>query len=86
MSHNHNHEHCKHEHLQYCNECKVVHCLDCQQEWPEKEIITIEKPVYKDWTKSWPEPRVTWQGSSPIEAISNKTVWDADRFDKHNHF
>jgi hypothetical protein len=33
MKHNHQHDHCKHEHLKYCAHCQKPFCLDCGQEW-----------------------------------------------------
>jgi len=32
MSHNHNHC-CEHKSVEYCKVCRVVHCLNCKQEW-----------------------------------------------------
>jgi len=32
MKHNHSCE-CEHSNVQYCKKCKVVHCLECNQEW-----------------------------------------------------
>src|SRR5947207_3240991 len=42
----HTHQHsctCPHENLHYCILCKVVHCLDCNQEWGPKY-------TYSGWT------------------------------------
>lgn len=82
----HKHNHCEHKNLEYCIHCKVVHCLDCRQEFPETKVVTVEKIVYKDrWT--YPQPTVSWEASSSdntvplINAISDKKVWDQDRFE-----
>ena len=37
----HKHTHCKHEKVEYCAECQVVHCLNCEKEWG-KEAPPIE--------------------------------------------
>lgn len=80
----HKHDHCKHENLKYCEHCKVVHCLDCEQEFPEKQIVIQEKIVYKE-RNPWTYPSVTWGAGQEkdvqvINAVSNKTVYDKDRF------
>ena len=36
MSHKHHNCDCKHENVKYCSTCRVVHCLDCNQEWSPK--------------------------------------------------
>lgn len=33
MTSKHKHTHCEHEHLEFCKHCRLVHCLDCSQEW-----------------------------------------------------
>lgn len=81
-SKNHAHNHCEHENLQYCKHCKVVHCLDCKQEWPEKETMVVEKVVYKDWKWTYTQPTIRYGQVQPdlISAVSDKTVYDKDRF------
>lgn len=73
------HDHCEHKNLEYCIHCKVVHCLDCKQEFPEKVTVTVEKVVYKD---RWTYPAITWEDKHPdlVVAVSDKTVYDKDRF------
>ncbi len=29
----HQHAHCKHKRLEYCESCQKPYCLDCAQEW-----------------------------------------------------
>lgn len=36
MSHKHHNCDCIHDDVKYCKTCKVVHCLDCNQEWGAK--------------------------------------------------
>lgn len=82
------HDHCEHKNLEYCVHCRVVHCLDCKKEFPEKETVYVEKVVYKDrW--SYPVPSVTWEAKNQdinitplVNAVSDKTVYDKDRFDR----
>lgn len=31
--HNHHSCSCDHTDVKYCNTCKIIHCLDCNQEW-----------------------------------------------------
>lgn len=69
------HTHCNHENsLKFCAHCGVVYCETCNKEWPEKQVVTVEKVVYKDRYTSWPYPQVTWDTSSSsaelIDAIS----------------
>jgi len=33
MKHSHHHCECDHSNVKYCKTCKVVHCLECNQEW-----------------------------------------------------
>jgi hypothetical protein len=42
---------CKHERVQFCAKCKVVHCLDCQMEWKEQPT----------WTYSYSHPTHPYQ-------------------------
>jgi hypothetical protein len=44
----HDHRHaceCDHERVRYCTRCKIVHCLDCKQEW-------VSRPVTIYWPYS----------------------------------
>lgn len=85
MTNKHKHDHCKHENLQYCERCRVVHCLDCKHEFPQKETVYVEKIVYKD--HNWLYPKVTWgeganQSGNFNGVVPNKAVYDKDRFSK----
>ena len=33
MPHDHHRCECEHAKVKFCAKCKVVHCLDCKQEW-----------------------------------------------------
>ena len=43
MKHNHSCE-CDHNNVQYCKKCKVVHCLECNQEWRTYPSYTYNYP------------------------------------------
>ncbi len=37
--HKHNHScTCDHERVKHCKTCKVIHCLDCNQEWTPRSL------------------------------------------------
>ena len=40
---------CKHERVKYCPTCRVVHCLDCKQEWTSFSH-TYAYPNSAPWT------------------------------------
>lgn len=48
MKHNHEQHSCSCEHtaVKHCNTCKVIHCLDCNQEWSPRQSLT--------WATSYP--------------------------------
>lgn len=37
---------CKHESVEYCPTCKVVHCLNCKIEWTQRGFTTWTYPSY----------------------------------------
>lgn len=39
---------CKHGRVKYCPKCRVVHCLDCKQEWAERSYVW-----YQPWTYTY---------------------------------
>ena len=54
---------CDHRRLSYCGKCRLVHCLDCKQEWSQQACT---KP-------HWSWPPYYWQ-QSPFLSSGTYTV------------
>lgn len=49
MKHNHSCS-CPHSQVRFCAHCKVVHCLDCSQEWVLRSVsYNNNYPSYYPW-------------------------------------
>lgn len=43
-THKHHRCECKHAKVEFCGECKVVHCLDCKMEWTSEPCTKTHYP------------------------------------------
>lgn len=59
----HNHKHCAHTHLSFCQLCQVVYCHDCSDEW----------------RKQWPWPwQTTGTITTGTYGLGYKTMTNAE--------
>lgn len=78
MNHKHNHDYCcAHVHVKYCIVCKVVHCLDCKQEWTQYPLYTwYTQPT--TWTSplypNYPAPSYVYSSQSASNDLPKTQV------------
>ncbi len=71
--HNHQHDHCLHEHLKYCDQCDVVYCVNCGQEWGHYRWYPIvTHTIYPDNSPIWTVNPIT-TGTTTVKDTSTGT-------------
>ncbi len=64
MSHKHNCS-CDHENVKYCNCCRLVYCVGCNQEWQTRNTWIYSYPYYSG-TVSTDGPNQAIPAADPV--------------------